>query len=111
MRKLLAWVVVTVGIAALVRRLRRRGEPEPDSFVDTAVATPKDAGAPQPEDTRDPADELRRKLASARDEAGLTDAPAKPDAAEAGETVDALRADVHEQGRAAIDEMQRSTEE
>jgi hypothetical protein len=119
MRKLLTWLVVTIGIAALVRRLRRRRQPQPESqpgsqpesIVDTTVAAAQDTDGPSPSESRDPADELRRKLASARDEAGLSDAPAKLEPAEAEENVDARRANVHEQGKAAIDEMQRSTEE
>jgi hypothetical protein len=84
MRKLLTWLLVTLGIAALVRRLRRgREQAEP---------------APAPnEDAGDPADELRRKLAESREEASGTPAPEA--------TVEERRAEVHEQGRAALDEM------
>lgn len=110
MRKLLTWLVVTIGIAALVRRLRRRGKSEPEWTVDAAPAA-KDGDAPAPEETGDPAEELRRKLASARHEAGLSDAPARTEPEESEESVDARRANVHEQGKAALDEMQRSTEE
>jgi hypothetical protein len=111
MRKVLAWVVVTIGIAALVRRLRRRreSEPEPEWVADTAVPAPEGAGGPPPEEAReDPVEELRRKLASSREAAGLADPPAPPGPAD---SVGERRADVHEQGRAAIDEMQRSSEE
>lgn len=91
MRKLLTWIVVTVGIAALVRKLRRRGD----------VEKPQ-AETPAP----DPAEELRRKLADTREEeAAAAGGVAVPEA-----TVDERRTEVHDQGRAAIDEMQRSTE-
>jgi hypothetical protein len=96
MRKLLMWIVVTVGIAALVRKFKRRGQGS-DSGGD-ATSEPGN---------EDPAEELRRKLASSRDEASAaTEGPPEP-----AVTVDERRADVHGQGRAAIDEMQRSTEE
>ena len=96
MRKLLMSIVVTVGIAALVRKLRRRGE-----GGDSGGDTTSEPGS------EDPAEELRRKLASSRDEASAaTEGPPEPPV-----TVDARRADVHGQGRAAIDEMQRSTED
>jgi hypothetical protein len=88
----LKWIIVTVGIAALVRWFRHRG-------AETEVA------APAPTTADDPAEELRRKLAESRD-AEEPDAPAEtPDA-----TVEERRADVHEQGRAAVDEMKPSDE-
>jgi hypothetical protein len=97
MRKLLTWIVVTLGIAALIRRLRRRqiepGGVEPE---------PTPAEAP----TGDPADELRQKLAESRSEDEPEEAPSPPE-----ETVDDRRADVHDQGRAALDEMRPSDEE
>jgi hypothetical protein len=84
-RKLVTWAVVTLGVAALVRRLRRRSTPEVE-----------EAGA-------DPADELRRKLDEAR---AVEPEPAPP----AADTVETRRADVHEQGRAALDEMREPAE-
>jgi hypothetical protein len=96
MRKLLTWLVVTLGIAALVRKLRRRGQdpeavpgltPPPEAFS----AEPAD----QPEGT-DPADELRQKLAESRTGETVPEA----------ESVEERRTEVHEQGRAALDEMQ-----
>jgi hypothetical protein len=105
MRKLLAWLVVTVGIAALVRKLRRRHELEPAAETPAPEA---DTGAPASEPVEDdPAEELRRKLASTREALGVGEARA----GEPEESVEERRAGVHEQGRAAIDEMQRSTEE
>lgn len=82
--KLLKWIVVTVGITALVRWFRRRrAEPE--------IAAPA---------TGDPAEELRQKLAESRDEEEPAEAPAATET-----SVDERRADVHEQGRATLDEM------
>ncbi len=91
MRKLLKWVIVTIGITALVRWFRRRGS-------EAEVAAP-----PEPAD--DPAGELRRKLAESRESDNPEDAPEPPEA-----TVEERRADVHEQGRAALDEMKPSDE-
>jgi hypothetical protein len=91
-RKLLKWIVVTVGVTALVRWFRRRGAAEPE------IAAP-------PTTTDDPADELRRKLAESRE----TEDPAEvPSASET--TVEERRADVHEQGRATLDEMKSPDE-
>src|SRR5919197_1491266 len=70
MRRLVTWLVVTLGIAALVRKLRKRDEPEwasvspaPSSggAVETAPAEEKPA-----EDGSDPAAELRERLARSR---------------------------------------------
>jgi len=107
MRKLLTWIVVTVGIAALVRKLRRRGERD---------AQPFEADAP------DPADELREKLASTREAGGdagqaspattVEPPSAEPSAPPSdGPTIEERRSDVHDEGRAAIDEMRQSTED
>jgi hypothetical protein len=87
MRKLITWLLVTLGIAALVRKLRRHEE-----AVEPAPVTVPPG---------DPADELRRKLAETR-----SDEPeaAAPTAAEP--SVEDRRADAHEQGRAALEEMQ-----
>ena len=92
MRRLLTWLVVTIGIAALVRRLRRRRDPQ---LIEPAPTAPGD----------DPADELRRKLAESRAEEPA-EAPEPPE-----ETVEDRRADVHEQGRAALDDMRDSEKE
>lgn len=88
MRRRLTWLLVSLGIAALVRRLRRKAEPQPDSL-----------------ETADPADELRRKLADSRSDVEDA-APPEPPA----DTVDERRADVHQQGRAALDEMTQPDE-
>jgi hypothetical protein len=105
MRKLITWIVVTIGVTALVRKLRRRGENGA-----TEAAQPADD---------DPADELRQKLASSREtnggaQASMPDAEAvdPPVPAPAAQpTIDERRADVHEEGRAAIDEMRQSAED
>jgi hypothetical protein len=86
-RKLLKWAIITFGIAALVRWWRSRGAGE-DALDAAAPDVP--AG--------DPADELRQKLAESRSEEGP--------AAETEASVDERRAEVHAEGRAAIDEMQ-----
>jgi hypothetical protein len=90
-RTLFRWIVVTLGIAALVRWLRRRGQ------------APEQAPAAAGED---PADELRRKLAETReDEAGEPHAPGVP-----ADSVEDRRADVHAKGRDALSEMKSSDE-
>ena len=91
-RKLLKWIVVTIGIAALVRWFRRRG-------------TEAEVTAPPEPAVDDPAEELRRKLAEARETDESEEAPETPETA-----VEDRRADVHEQGRAALDEMKPSDE-
>jgi hypothetical protein len=91
-RKLLKWIVVTIGVTALVRWFKRRG-------ADADVVEPTEPA------TADPAEELRKKLAESReaDEPGTS--PEPPDA-----TVEERRADVHEQGRTTLDEMKPSDE-
>lgn len=88
MRTLLRWLVVTLGIAALVRWLRHRGSTSLPAPVETM---------------QDPAEELRRKLAESR---ALEPEPEPgPDA-----SVEGRRAEVHAQGRAALSEMTSSDE-
>ena len=116
MRRLVTWLLVTLGIAALVRRLRKREEPEwspapsattPEGF--TAPETVSEPVAPAPESPRapgeptaedDPAAELRERLARSRAEIPTDE-----------DSVEERRASVHEQGRAALDEMQPQEEE
>ena len=93
MRRRLTWLLVSLGIAALVRRLRRRGESE------------HEVPAPAPAAGDDPAAELRRKLAESRTE----EAPEEAEPPE--EAVEDRRADVHEQGRAALDDMRDAEKE
>lgn len=92
---------MTLGIAALLRRLRRRGA---------------DASAP-PVAPSDPADELRQKLAESRSDpapaaepASASDPEPEPPVAPPDSSVEARRADVHEQGRSAVDEMREADE-
>ena len=87
MKRLTAWLAGALGSAAVYRVLKRQPAP-----------------APVP---ADPADELKAKLAEARAagddraqyDAGETPVDEVPD-------VDTRRQSVHEQARAAIDEMQ-----
>lgn len=98
-RRLVTWIVVSLGIAALVRRMRRKSRAQEGPSEDGP-------GAPAETDADDdPADELRRKLAESRAE----DEPAATSAAPAS-TVEERRAEVHDQGRAALDEMRDSDE-
>jgi hypothetical protein len=87
-RKLIKIALVALGIRAFLRwRKRRKAEAE------LAVTPPPD-----------PADELRQKLAESRvDDA--TEVATAPQTA-----VEDRRADVHEQGRAALDEMTSADE-
>ena len=97
MRRLLKWLVITLGIAALVRKLRSRTA-TPDRMAEPAVPAPS---------ADDPAEELRRKLAETRE----------PETSEASGgssaegSVEERRADVHDQGRATIDEMRSAGED
>jgi hypothetical protein len=104
MRKLLTWLLVTLGIAALVRKLRRReAETQPIEPQPTEAQPLETRPAPAAPPEADPAAELRRKLAQTR-----PDEPAATSTAEA--SVEERRAEVHEQGRGALDEMQSSEE-
>jgi hypothetical protein len=90
MRRLLTWGAVTLGIAALARRLRRGTRDEIT-----------------PGETDDPADELRRRLAESRavEEEAAAEPPVSPAA-----SVEERRAGVHEEGRATLDEMREPNE-
>jgi hypothetical protein len=102
MRRLTAWIGGTVGGITAYRLLRRRSEAEPE---------PAPAGPAEPPDER--AEELRAKLAESRTaEAAVEEAPAQHDpvaqeepAAEP-ESPEERRRRVHDEGRAALDEMQ-----
>lgn len=89
-RKLVKLAVVVLGIRALMRWRKGREQAELASSAPASV-------------TADPADELRRKLAESRGDGG-TAAPT-PEASVADR-----RAEVHESGRAALDEMKTSDE-
>ena len=90
--KPLAWLAALLGLAAFARRLRRR-RAEP-----AAVAAP------------DPAAELRRKLEESRsivsEREEFEEAETPVDRAEPTAGIDERRRQVHEQGRAAVEEMQ-----
>ena len=90
-RKLIKLALVALGIRAFLHWRKSRKEAQ--------------ASAPAPEPTADPADELRQKLAESRDDV----VPEEVDEPPAASVTD-RRAEVHEQGRAALDEM-KSTDE
>jgi hypothetical protein len=81
-RRLATWLAGAAGGLAAYRALTRRRSP---------ASTP----APEPDD---PVDELREKLAHARETEQEADPPAD-------DNPDVRRRAVHEQGRAAIDDM------
>lgn len=97
MRRLLKWALITLGIAALVRKLRSRREAARDDRSDASVSTQTSVTVTTTTTTEDPADELRRRLADTR-EPETTDA-----------SVEDRRSEIHGQGRSAIDEMRSST--
>jgi hypothetical protein len=89
-RSRLAWFLGAIGVAWLIARLRRRRQP---------AAVPPAEGQ---------ADELRRTLEESRAAADQIEAqPAPPETSEAADAGDVAtrRQDVHERGRAAVDEM------
>jgi hypothetical protein len=90
-RRLIKIALVALGIRAFLRWRKRRH------------AEARAIGAAPP--AADPADELRQKLAENRTEVEADEAPGAPEA-----TVEDRRADVHEQARAAIDDMTSSDE-
>jgi len=91
-RKLIKIALVALGIRALLRWWKRR-----------RAGAELDA-QPQPPD---PADQLRQKLADSRVEETES---AESDATPAEASVADRRAEVHEQGRATLDEMKTSDE-
>ena len=90
MRKLIQIALIAFGIRAALRWWKRRQA---------------DKASVPPAPIQDPAEELRQKLAGSRDDS-MPDEPADPPATPVTER----RAEVHEQGRAALDEM-KSTDE
>jgi hypothetical protein len=101
-RRLIKVALIALGIRWFLRwRRRRRGQAELERAPRTAPGAPAES---DPES--DPADELRQKLAESRaEEPGPDDAAPAPE-----EAVEDRRAAVHEQGRAALDEMTSSDE-
>jgi len=90
-RKLIKITLTALGIYAFLRwRKRRKAEAELPPAASTATSA------------ADPASELRQKLAESRVD--------EPDDEPASESVEDRRAEVHEQGRAALDEMKPSDE-
>ena len=92
MRKLIKIALIALGIRALLRWWKRRR------------AAAELATVPPP----DPADELRQKLAESRSDD--TAEPVETDDASIEASVTDRRAEVHEQGRAALDEMKTPDE-
>lgn len=91
MRRLIKLGLILLGIRLFLRWWKQRhGEDDPWTVSSSAT---------------DPADELRRTLAESRTEA-VDDAPAATPEASVADR----RAEVHEQGRAALDEMKTSDE-
>jgi hypothetical protein len=94
MRRLLGWIGGAVGGVAAYRWLRRAPVPEPE------VASEPDVRA----------EELREKLAESRAAEPVVEPPAEPVAEEPPaaepESPDERRRRVHDEGRAALDEMQ-----
>jgi len=97
MRRLTAWIGGALGGIAAYRLLRRRSQDRPEP-----VAAEPDARA----------DELRAKLAESREaEPVVEEPPAEPPAeeepsVEPEDSPEDRRRRVHEEGRAALDEMQ-----
>ena len=91
MRKLIKLAIVAFGIRALLRWWKGRNA----TAQAPATSTPAE----------DPAHELRRKLAASREDDDATvEAPPT-------QAVGDRRAEVHEQGRATLDEMNPKTED
>ena len=93
MRKLIKIALIALGIRALLRWWKRRR-------AEAELAT-----APPP---ADPADQLRQKLAESRGDD--TAEPDEIDDEPADASVADRRAEVHEQGRATLDEMKTPDE-
>ncbi|MGH3010071.1 MAG: hypothetical protein ACRDLM_11800 [Gaiellaceae bacterium] len=92
MRRYLDWLGGALWGVAVYRLWRRwRGEEEAEPAPEPATV----------EESDDPAEELRAKLAETRaaDEAPTPEEPPQP------ETLDERRRRVHDEGRAALDEM------
>ena len=90
-RKLIKIALVALATRTLWRWWKRRG-----------AAAELDAASPT---HSDPAVDLREKLAESRGDDPADEAPVTPEA-----SVENRRADVHEQGRAALDEMKPADE-
>jgi hypothetical protein len=94
MKRALASLAGIIGLAALGRWLAQRRHPSP--AVADAITEPIEPAEP----VDDPAEELRRKLADARD-----GEPEQATGGEAPESLDERRARVHAKAREAMDAM------
>ena len=93
MRRLTAWIGGVAGGIAAYRLLRRRGRPPA-----AAATEPAPTAAPPAPDDR--AEELRAKLAENR-----VEPDPEPEPEPGPESPEDRRRQVHEEGRAALDEM------
>jgi hypothetical protein len=92
MRRPTAWIAGVAGGVAAYRFWRRRPQ---------GAAEPPSPAAPETAEPDERAEELREKLAESR--AGDEPSPAEPD--EPPEAVEERRQRVHDEGRAALDQM------
>ena len=90
MRRLVKIALVALGVRWFLKRRKRRREEREAAELRATPTAP----------TADPADELRWKLAASR-----VDAEPAESVPESAPSVTDRRAGVHEQGRAALDEM------
>ena len=95
MRRLVKIALIALGIRWFLRWRKRRREEREGTDVELPATAPATSS--------DPAGELRQKLAASRAEEEPDEAEPPPP-----ESVADRRADVHEQGRAALDEMKSS---
>jgi hypothetical protein len=94
-RRLVKIALVALGIRWFLKRRKRKREER--ERAELAASAPTSAPS-------DPADELRQKLAASRE-----DETAEPEPAPEASVAD-RRAEVHDQGRATLDEMKSSDE-
>jgi hypothetical protein len=106
-KRLLAWLAGIVGIAAVWRVVVRRGSKAPPAGDAPFTAEAPTVAAEGHEDGDDPAAELRRRLAAAREDG------AEPEAGpeRAPGTLDERRARVHAKAREAIETMTENRDE
>jgi len=90
MRRLTAWIAGVTGGVVAYKFWRRRPEATTELTADST-----------PEEKDERADELRAKLAESR----VSDEPSPAEPGEPPEAVEERRQRVHEEGRAALDEM------
>jgi hypothetical protein len=95
MRRLTAWIAGVAGGVVAYRFWRRQGQ----TAAEPSAAAPETA--PEAAEPDERAEELREKLAESR--AGDEPSPAEPE--EPPEAVEERRQRVHEEGRAALDQM------